>query len=732
MNASLWHMPLPRLLLPFGLGIILSLSVDKVAPPELYVSVLIVSALILLICPALLTRRFRTCWLMGVSASLILFFLGFFLCQQHRELWRSEHFSHYGGEGDQVLLVQLREPVSEKQNSFQLIVDVFMVYQDSLPRSVGGRLMLYVEKDSLVEKLTYGDRLLIMASYRRLRPPHNPHAFDYRKYLERNNIFHSAYLRSDQWWFTGENHGRQVMRSALHLRGKALETFRENRIGDKEFAIVSALLLGYRENLDEDLRREFAGAGAMHVLCVSGLHVGIIFLVLKTFLAFLLKLPGGLYVRTLCIVLLIWLYAAITGFSPSVLRASVMFSFVAVGQSFKRPTNIYNTLSASAFVLLVSNPLMIAHIGFQLSYLAVLSIVSLQPWIQGLLRVRNKLLNKLWSILTVSVAAQLATGPLALHYFHQFPNYFIVTNLLVIPLASLIIYLALLSMCLAPLPLAGAFSGECLSFALRMMHRSVAFIEGLPYSTTDEVFISFVETLLFLAAAIFLLGYFMKGHRRGLLLGLVLSLALQLSFSVRRLERGKQQDFVVYHSQRMSAVDFFAGPQHVFLSCRQAHADERAVGFAVFSNRLYRGSLQQEGRICLGDSIAVLQESGLARAGPIIHFGEIRLFLLDNDLFAGMDRKQGRSVREVAGPEMEVPMGKSVPGLSVDYLLITQRPSVDVALLMRYIIPGKVLIDTSNPAWWAGRLEKEFLEAGVEVWNVWRMGSYVSQTATGR
>jgi competence protein ComEC len=385
---------------------------------------------------------------------------------------------------------------------------------------VSGRLMLYLQKDSLAASVKYGDYLLIENNFQEISDPKNPGEFNYRRFLSYSNIFHQAYRTSGQWQPTGRNQGFFLVRWSLAMRHKALQTFEDHHLSGREFAVVSALLLGFREYLDEDLRREFAGAGAMHILCVSGLHVGIIFLVLKFLLSFLNKVPRGRIVQTVLVILLIWFYAAITGFSPSVLRASTMFSFVALGHSFRRTTSIYNTLAASAFLLMIIDPYIITRIGFQLSYLAVISIVALQPFFYQQLVFKNYLLDKAWAILTVSLAAQLATGPLSLFYFHQFPNYFLLTNLIVIPLASLIIYSALATLVLTPIPFVGMVAGKVLFGFVYALHQSVKFIEGLPYSTSSNVFINLPETLAIFMVLIFLSLFFMQQRPKALRLAL--------------------------------------------------------------------------------------------------------------------------------------------------------------------------------------------------------------------
>ncbi len=701
------YMPLPRLFLPLCAGIILFLVIDS----SLSRVSLIYGAFSLTVTWFILhfsaINKHIAVWLHGCIISGLLVFVGFMLAQQHDQIKQAGHFSRHSGE-EGYILARVIEPVSERVNSFRTVVSVETFGNDSLVHKVHGRLMVYFEKDSLAAAIHYGDVLLFENRYDLVSPPQNPYAFDYQSYLSRKNIFHSAYFRSGSWHLTGERRGVFIIRWALFLRGNALEIFSENHLSGREFAVVSALLLGYREYLDDDLRREFAGAGAMHVLCVSGLHVGIIFMVLKNLFAFLCRLPGGMLLRTLCILLFIWLYAAITGFSPSVLRASVMFSFVAVGQSFRRPTNIYNTLAASAFVLVLIDPYIITMIGFQLSYLAVISIVALQPPLYNLIKVKNKLLDKAWSIITVSIAAQLATGPLALFYFNQFPNYFLITNLVVIPLAGSIIYVSLLTLALSPIPFAGALMGKLLSFIVAFLHHSVRIIEGLPYSTATGIYLSFPETLLIFSLLITSCMFLMLGTRPALLHTLSLVLLLVVSFSMRNVKNSRQHHFVVYSANRATVVDFFAGKELLMLACNDMMDNNRSQEFTVAGKRLRHGHKTATYTFPLLSSDSLVNTEYWARKGDLLAFaGKTMLMVGSSDAALNYSRLDGR--------------------FETDYMLIVQNPRINPEALLEAVRPGKVIIDGSNSVWNASRWEDVCHESDVEVWNVRTQGAYISR-----
>lgn len=696
------HIPLARLVVPFTVGIIAYLSARLHFSNLSFLTAYLVLGLLWLLGRKFFLGHYARRWIFGTWAAAFLLVAGYHIAQNNHQLARADHFSHFLEE-EGFLLLKVREPVSEKANSYQVITRVKEVLVNGEAKKVSGRLMLYLQKDSLAASVRYGDYLLIENQFQEVGDPKNPGEFNYRRFLSYSNIFHQAYRASGQWQPTGENRGFFLIRWSLALRHQALKTFEEHHLSDREFAVVSALLLGFREYLDEDLRREFAGAGAMHILCVSGLHVGIIFLVLKFLLSFLNKVPGGRIIQTVLIILLIWFYAAVTGFSPSVLRASTMFSFVALGQSFRRTTNIYNTLAASAFLLMIIDPYIITRIGFQLSYLAVISIVALQPFFYQQLVFKNYLLDKAWAILTVSLAAQLATGPLSLFYFHQFPNYFLLTNLIVIPLASLIIYSALATLVLTPIPFVGMIAGKVLFGFVYALHQSVKFIEGLPYSTSTNVFITLPETLGVFVVLVFLSMFFIQQRPKALRLALGVFLLVSISISARSIQNLQNEKMVVYHVNNACAVDFVSGKESVFLMCETLQADPRKIDFHIRENRVQHGI-----RSVLPASLAEAEEpfvnGNLYRRGPFLRFGQFNLFLLDQS------------------PLREIPD----PGMTIHYLIISQNSRVNPQIALEALQPQKVIIDASNTFWNTNRWEEACQEAGVEVWPVRTKGAYVA------
>ena len=310
----------------------------------------------------------------------------------------------------------------------------------------------------------------------------------------------------------------------------------------------------------------YSSSGAMHVLAVSGLHVGIIYLLLNSLFLFFEKFKYGKYLKAVFLILSLWAYALLTGLSPSVLRAATMFSFIIIGSALKRQTNIYNTLAASAFVLLLYNPYILLQVGFQLSYAAVLGIVYLQPKLYKLIYTKHWLLDKIWAITTVSIAAQLATFPLDIYYFHQFPNYFLLSNLFVIPLATFIIGGGVLLFVTSVIPFFPGSLAWVVNKILMLLNFSVQWVENLPYSLSLGISITVLETIIVYTIIILFFSSIIKWKPRLLQLSLALVIFFMILQIKEQYRTGKQQYFIVYDVPKERAIDFVDGNKNYFIA----------------------------------------------------------------------------------------------------------------------------------------------------------------------
>ncbi len=703
------NIPLVRVVIPVITGIIVFKQTQYFFSLSQAAGLMIIFFLMTVVIEKYLQQNFNYRFAFGLNLMFFFVFVGHLLAQGRFEKIEPSHFSNQTLDNS-YLRIQLTEPVSEKTNTYQIIGRVTHILTNDSLKKVKGRLIAYFEKDSLAASLSYGDIVFLENNTQEVRPPQNPNTFNFKNFLSNQNIFHQTYRRSGQWYKTLENEGHPLVSLAHSMRTKALETLEANDIKGREFAVASALLLGYRDYLDEDLQREFAGAGAMHILCVSGLHVGIIFLVLNLLLSFMKRLPYGRILKTFTIIFLIWFYAAITGFSPSVLRASTMFSFVAIGQSFSRSTNIYNTLAASALFLILLDPFIIYRIGFQLSYIAVISIVWLQPLFYRQLYFKTRLLDYAWGIITVSFAAQLGTGPLALYYFNQFPNYFLLTNLAVIPLTGLIIKAGIFFFMVSPIQLLSLITGKILSFLIFILHNAVKLIEGLPGSVAYNVFIGFHETL-FIFGIIILGGlYWIYARKKYAFFILTMGLILTGSLSVRNIQNQKQKRMVVYHIPGGTGIDFFSGRNCYFMACEKTLADQRSLSFHVEENRLQKG-IKDKHTLSLAMNNDSFKTDNLFKTGAFIHFAGLNLKILtESNILPEKDKDEFTDLK--------------FEEFDIDFVIISGNPQISIENINKLYPSAKVIIDHSNNFFQTRRWVEECDSLGVECWSVRHHGAF--------
>jgi competence protein ComEC len=476
---------------------------------------------------------------------------------------------------------------TEKTHGFK--VDIQQILIDDKWQSYTGDAMIYFQKDSLSKDLQYGDQLLVKSRLSELEPPKNPLEFNYKRFLGFDQIYHQQYVTTGNWMKLAENKGNFIMASSIKT-GQYLEAIMDEYIqNERSLAIAKALTLGVKNELDNELRNAYASAGAMHVLAVSGLHVGIIFLIISTALKKWRNHKKGRIFFAVISISVLWAYAFITGLSPSVQRAAMMFSFIILAQAMRRQTNIYNTLAASAFVLLSINPFLLFSVGFQLSYLAVLGIVFFQPKLYGLLQFKFVLWDKIWAITCVSISAQLATAPLGLLYFHQFPTYFFLSNLVVIPAAFVILNSSLFLLIISFWDWAADWMGFLIDHFIQIINYLVFSLDYLPNTTIDGVFINTPESWL-IYTAIFFIALFIAEKKLNYLKLTVFSLFLMsCSICWHQYQNFHEKKLIVYDTGKHHALSIRNGFNQYLRVQNELAEDKNKLRFHVYPSQLQAG-----------------------------------------------------------------------------------------------------------------------------------------------
>jgi competence protein ComEC len=554
----IWNqIPLFRVLWPYILGVLIGIFYPFVV--SAIASGLALSLIIIFI---LVFEKARKNWVVLLPVIVVL--AGYCIAVLNTEGLNPNHYTQQDLDQTDWIVGTLQTDPIERSRSVKAELRLEHASHMRDTTALLGDVLIYFEKDERLKTLRYGDRLVLNGNLNEISGPKNPGEFDYRRYLKMHQIESQIYVSSGHWRLMEEGGG--LRRWISDVQQKFISVLKSNTRSNRELAILSALLIGNKQFLSADQVSAFAGSGAMHVLAVSGLHVGIIFLLVSFLLKPIERIRWGGYLKGLLLLITLWLYAGITGLSPSVTRAATMFSFIIVANQFGRHTDIYNTLATSALFLLLVNPFLILEVGFQLSYLAVLGIVILYPKIYALWKPKWWILDKVWSISAVSIAAQLATFPLALLYFHQFPNYFLLSNLIVIPAATVIIPLGIALLAFHWVPFLGDWISFLLNKVVHWLDRAMVGIEGLPFAVLNGIDIGAFETVIMYALVICIVTYLVRRRFIWLPMSVLLLCFLEGVNVHEYYQQIGQRSLTIYSIKGADAIDLRRGHTHLFIS----------------------------------------------------------------------------------------------------------------------------------------------------------------------
>ncbi|MCO4291365.1 ComEC family competence protein [Solitalea sp. MAHUQ-68] len=674
-----------RILIPFIAGIIVGClwQLDSLV----YWLLLLLGVSILILTTHLNRTINKTKWrkYKGLFINLSFILIGFCCSGLHNEL---NHKTHFKNSSDDYFIIQIDEPPIRKGANLKFKAEVIYAVKNSAQKSVSGNLLVTLNTKN---ELKYGQLLLISNKINAINPPQNPYEFDYRRYLYFKNIHFQTYLKTNEYRLIKSDAKFSVLTWAIAMREKCVQVFNRYIPSHENASITAAFLLGYRADLSSDVVTSFTNTGTLHILSVSGLHVTIIFLVINTLLSFLDRIKHGKLIKTILVLLLIWLYALITGMSPAVCRSAFMISVVAVAQGFNRYTNIYNTIAVSVFFLLLLDPYLLFDVGFQLSYIAVWGIIYFQPKIYKWFYTENKALNYLWTMTSVSISAQLATFPLSIYYFHQFPNYFLIANILVIPIASIILFGGILLLGVSFIPSLAGLIGLCLTNIIDLMNWILLKLSHLPFATFNGIWIN-NYTLLLLTLIVFSIGYRLsEKSKTALNLSFILIIFFIISFSFENLMKFKENELVIFSVKGKTVI-----------ACKDqnrlqliADPENLSKSYAFSIKPYIEHSNSQVSIDSLGSN---LKSAHLVKHKNYLQFYDIRIGIVDEGFIV---------------PE-------SSQKLKVDYLLISGKKRVDVKTLLNIFEFNTLLIDKSISEYNANKIMAQCQMLGINSINIYQ------------
>lgn len=662
------------------------------------------TALFILLISSLLVKVYRYRWVFGTVLNAFLLVSGLITAMLHYQKFSSSHFANIKvTESVYYHAIVDDEPVLRPNSAKALLNLDKLMRNDSIIR-VKGNVLAYFSKDSAAELPHMGDAVWFSAIPQPVRKPLNPGEFDYASYLAVNNIFHQVYLKPSGYVIAGSGNESLLKHFAVQMRNSLLNALQRNGIRGEEFAVASALLIGYDEMLDAAQRQHFAGAGVIHILCVSGLHVGVIFLLADMLFFFLRKSKKARWLRPLLIITIIWMYAIVTGLAPSVLRASLMFSLITIGKSLNRPSNIYNTLSASAFILLLINPLMLFNLGFQLSYLAVLGIVTFYPIISGLYLPANRVSGYLWQLISVSLSAQLITAPISVFYFQQFPNYFLLANLLAIPLSGLLIYTGVLFVIVSFIPKVAAIVAMVLSFEIKLLNGAVAFIETLPGAVSKQLYLTPYALFLCYLLLFSMFTFFIFRQKKWLFVSISAIVMLTAMSAFRNVYRQSQRMILVYAVNKRTALGFIDGRRQVILADSALLENPSILNYTTASYSTKAGI----NKLTIIDA----QKCNLSTEN---HMPALRL---PSPGFFSFYGKRGL----ILTPAVKLP--DKAHKLKLDFVVISSGVRANLSTLSALFPQATFICDNSNPIRNARTWAEEARKLGIEFYDLHKTGAF--------
>jgi competence protein ComEC len=487
----------------------------------------------------------------GLATYFLAFVIGASTQIIHTDSFRSTNYIHYASifEKPHSVSVTVREKLRSSSYNDRYVILVNQI--DGAATT--GRILLNVRRDSLNHPFEIGTHLQIKGSLYENSPAKNPNQFDYGKYLESKQIYAQIYADAPEIKI-GSIINRDVWYYTSRLRTKIIRNLEKGKFNKAELYVAVALILGQQQDISPEIIRDYQYAGAVHILSVSGLHIGFILL----FVTFLLKpFPNtrrGSFIKLIIILLSLSSFGFIAGLAPSVLRSVTMFSFVAIGMYLRRSTNIFHTLLVSILLILLFQPSFLFDVGFQLSYVALFFILWLQPLLAQLWLPKNIVLKYFWDILTVSFTAQIGAFPLSIYYFHQFPGLFFVTNLVIIPFLSVIMALGVLVMVLAAFECIPLFLAKSLEWSIFILNKIINSIASLEQFIIQEIPFNWQLLLSMYLLIIATIIWFEKPSLNRLTSALITIIIFQIAYFETHWTIQKQRELVIFNSKKNTLI----------------------------------------------------------------------------------------------------------------------------------------------------------------------------------
>lgn len=583
----------------------------------------------------------------GLSTYVLSFFIGITTQTVHTDYFRQSNYIHQIRDSDKDYLIEmvLREKLKSSAYSQRYIAVVKRINSEKCT----GKIIVNLYKSKLDSRFAIGSNIQVMGKIIKNAPPKNPDQFDYSQYLANKSILAQIYVHAADVKISPET-DRNIWYYSARLREKIITNLRQSGFKNEELNVVAALILGQQQDISPEILHDYQFAGAIHILSVSGLHIGFILLFVTFMLQPLPKTKWGSFIKLVLILVALWSFAVVAGLSPSVVRSVTMFSFIAVGMHLKRKTNIYHTLLVSLFFILLFEPSFLFDVGFQLSYTALFFILWLQPLLAGMWEPKNKILNYFWDIITVSFAAQIGAFPLSIYYFHQFPGLFFITNLIILPTLGIIMALGVLVMALAAINIVPVFLFKALEWSISILNSVIGWVASFESFIFQEIAFNhymLVSLYAFIIAAVIWAKRMSYNKMLAALITLILFQTACLS-SVWMAQA--QREFIVFNVKKNTLV-----------------GERNGQKIRLF----FKDSIQNSNMLNAYLTANFITHSQQKPLKNLFYFNDQKILVLDS---AGVYPK----------------------GIKPDIILLTQSPRINLERMLKKLQPKIVVADASN------------------------------------
>lgn len=676
--------PFLRLVCPFIAGIIFHFYVP--ANNVTYASIAALVIVSAILCSTLhLYSRFRLQWLNGVFINVFLFVFGAKILSHQQE-----HFRHSiipPGKDSVFKFAVINEPLVEKANSYKTTAIIYYFKAERSFVPVQEKIIVYFQKNGN-KHIDYGDVIVFKIPLQTIKHSGNPGAFNFKEYCLFQGIYHQVFLTTNTYHFLPFKVQNRFRLLLIKTRECILEVLRKNISGRKEYGLAEAILIGYKDDLDRDLVKSYSETGVMHVIAISGLHLGIIYLILNAVTSSVLRGKRFKLLQVSIVLTGLWLFSFLTGGSASVLRSALMFTCLLIGNSLGRKSPATNSLASAGFLLLFENPYLLWDVGFQLSFAAVLSILLFERRVYNLLFFKPKYLDVVWKMCSVTLAAQILTTPLSIFYFHQFPLLFLFTNIIAIPLSSLILFGEIFLCVVAFLPPVALLTGKLVTLMIQAMNAIIGFSGSIPYSSWTNLQISLLQLiLLYILIAALTTRTSSLARRASLAFSISAGILLIRIFSFK--EAIDQRAIQVYQVPRKMAIELIQGRSFI----------------PVYDSSLVLDAATQDYHLKPAHILFRTQKTD--------RLSELRSF----------DRLYNFHGKRIMIVDRQMKMLNHNKKMKIDIIIYSGNPLISIDQLLNHFEVSLLIIDSSNSEFRARKWSNDCMMRGLPVHSVPEQGA---------